>query len=294
MSATIETSGQLMYVVAHDGCVATTLPATCAYATVTGPLSRDARILVLNSNNASSDTYVGITTASLGVGALCDPTSTTLTCATNRCWDNGASEFRCAATACSDGVDNDGDGKIDYPADPGCNSYASDDETDPMPPSTCSDSIDNDTSGSIDWLGDRSCFAASANTEGFCRGASVAADLTGMSLPIMVAGTTSGGSTVINAYCSYSSSPELAYSWTVPEAGRYRVQMQALASGFVPTLNVWKGGACSGAPLSCTYDYWSYRPSAEFDAAAGDVMALVADGYNGRSGPFTLTITRVR
>jgi hypothetical protein len=70
--------------------------------------------------------------------------------------------------------------------------------------------------------------------------------------------------------------------------------MQALASGFVPTLNVWKGGACSGAPLSCTYDYWSYRPSAEFDAAAGDVMALVADGYNGRSGPFTLTITRVR
>jgi hypothetical protein len=283
-----------MYVVAQDGCGATTLPATCGYATMTGPLSRDARILVVDSYSANIDTYVGITMASLGVGALCDPASSTITCATNRCWDNGAGEFRCAATGCTDGVDNDGDGKVDYPADPGCTSHAADEETDPTPLPTCSDSIDNDANGPIDWPGDRSCFAASANTEGFCRGASVAADLTGMSLPIMVAGTTVGGSTVINSYCSYSSSPERAYRWTAPEAGHYRVQMQAFAIGPNPTLNVWKGGACSGDPLRCTNDFWNYRPAVEFDAATGDVMALVADGYNGGSGHFTLTITRVR
>lgn len=36
--------------------------------------------------------------------------------------------------ACSDGIDNDGDGLIDYPADPGCTSATDTDETDPAPP----------------------------------------------------------------------------------------------------------------------------------------------------------------
>ena len=37
---------------------------------------------------------------------------------------------------CSDLVDNDGDGKTDYPADPGCSSAADQDETNPPPPPT--------------------------------------------------------------------------------------------------------------------------------------------------------------
>lgn len=34
---------------------------------------------------------------------------------------------------CGDGVDNDGDGLIDYPVDPGCSSIHDDDETDSAP-----------------------------------------------------------------------------------------------------------------------------------------------------------------
>ena len=41
-------------------------------------------------------------------------------------------------SACSDGLDNDGDAKIDYPADPGCTSTVDDNETDPSPP-VCND-----------------------------------------------------------------------------------------------------------------------------------------------------------
>jgi hypothetical protein len=39
---------------------------------------------------------------------------------------------------CADGIDNDGDSLIDYPADPGCTSAVDDDETDPVvpPPAT--------------------------------------------------------------------------------------------------------------------------------------------------------------
>jgi 6-phosphogluconolactonase (cycloisomerase 2 family) len=38
------------------------------------------------------------------------------------------------AGACGDGLDNDGDGKVDFGADPGCSSGDDQDETDPAPP----------------------------------------------------------------------------------------------------------------------------------------------------------------
>src|SRR5438105_11883532 len=37
-------------------------------------------------------------------------------------------------TQCADLRDNDGDGKVDYPADPGCSSYSDNDETDSVQP----------------------------------------------------------------------------------------------------------------------------------------------------------------
>lgn len=41
---------------------------------------------------------------------------------------------RLVSTACSDAADNDGDSKIDYPSDPGCDSYADNDERDFVAP----------------------------------------------------------------------------------------------------------------------------------------------------------------
>src|SRR5206468_1041110 len=41
-----------------------------------------------------------------------------------------------ALPACSDGVDNDGDNKIDFPADPGCTNAADTSETDPVAAAT--------------------------------------------------------------------------------------------------------------------------------------------------------------
>lgn len=52
------------------------------------------------------------------------------------------------ASACSDSSDNDGDGKVDFPDDPGCSSTSDTDETDPP---ACSDGSDNDTDGKIDF-----------------------------------------------------------------------------------------------------------------------------------------------
>jgi hypothetical protein len=69
--------------------------------------------------------------------------------------------------ACSDGLDNDGDTLVDFPADPGCLAAASNLEN-PM----CDDDLDNDGDGKIDWDGgaslgtpDPECTAAFRNRE---------------------------------------------------------------------------------------------------------------------------------
>jgi len=60
---------------------------------------------------------------------------------------NGAGE---PPTQCSDGKDNDGDGKVDGD-DPACSSADDDDESDdPPPPKQCADGKDNDGDGKID------------------------------------------------------------------------------------------------------------------------------------------------
>ncbi len=63
---------------------------------------------------------------------------------------------------CSDGLDNDGDGEIDFPADTGCDSPSDNDESnDPQ----CSDGIDNNSAGGTDWPADPSCYGPDDPTE---------------------------------------------------------------------------------------------------------------------------------
>ena len=66
--------------------------------------------------------------------------------------------------ACSDQIDNDGDGLIDYPNDPGCDSATDNNETDPVLP-LCSDHMDNDGDGLIDYPNDPGCDSATDNDE---------------------------------------------------------------------------------------------------------------------------------
>lgn len=68
---------------------------------------------------------------------------------------------------CNDRIDNDGDGKIDYPAEPGCSSGLDNNEADPSPLPVCADGRDNDRDGYIDYPADPQCLAASFFSEGF-------------------------------------------------------------------------------------------------------------------------------
>jgi hypothetical protein len=66
------------------------------------------------------------------------------------------------ASQCADGLDNDGDGKADHPADPGCSAPEDDDETDPP---QCSDGVDNDGDGQTDHLQDPGCYSPTDKNE---------------------------------------------------------------------------------------------------------------------------------
>jgi len=68
------------------------------------------------------------------------------------------------APLCSDGIDNDADGKIDFPSDPGCDSLTDGDETD-APKMACEDGIDNDGDGDIDFPSDSGCSTPADNDE---------------------------------------------------------------------------------------------------------------------------------
>jgi hypothetical protein len=60
-------------------------------------------------------------------------------------------------TICNDSIDNDNDGKTDYPADPGCTSLLDTTEENITTVFACSDGIDNDSDGLTDYPADPGC-----------------------------------------------------------------------------------------------------------------------------------------
>ena len=67
--------------------------------------------------------------------------------------------------ACADTKDNDGDGKIDYPADTGCTSATDTDETNTTTLAACADTKDNDGDGKVDYPADTGCSNATDGDE---------------------------------------------------------------------------------------------------------------------------------
>jgi uncharacterized protein YkwD len=73
--------------------------------------------------------------------------------------------------ACSNGQDDDGDGRFDYPADPGCTSTTDNDEYNapapppPTPSYACSNGRDDDGDGRFDYPADPGCTSTTDNDE---------------------------------------------------------------------------------------------------------------------------------
>src|SRR5687767_9436249 len=73
------------------------------------------------------------------------------------------------AAQCDDNRDNDGDGKLDFPSDPGCFARQADDESDDCPTRPncpqCANGKDDDGNGAIDYPGDTGCESSADSSE---------------------------------------------------------------------------------------------------------------------------------
>jgi len=70
--------------------------------------------------------------------------------------------FKRSAAACNDGLDNDGDTKIDYPSDTGCSSKRDKSEQSTI---QCDNGLDDDGDGLTDWPSDSGCASLTDNSE---------------------------------------------------------------------------------------------------------------------------------
>ena len=101
-----------------------------------------------------------------GLGAECDPGDPDacvdgLIC---REFTPGAG-FTCEHHVCEDEFDNDGDGIIDFPDEPGCTGPLDADETDPSPLPECANGVDDDGDTLVDYPDDPGCKFAADDAE---------------------------------------------------------------------------------------------------------------------------------
>ena len=68
-------------------------------------------------------------------------------------------------TECTNSIDDDEDGRIDFPEDAGCSARIDNTERNPVPPSRCGDNVDQDNDGLLDYPFDPGCDAAGDPSE---------------------------------------------------------------------------------------------------------------------------------
>ena len=117
--------------------------------------------VLLDGHGRSAGDFVLTVRAEIADGTPCPEPGGPVTCRVGAACVEGV----CTPAVCSDGEDNDDDGRIDYPAEPGCESPEDHDEQDPPTPPQCSDGLDNDFNGLIDWPDDSRCESAADPAE---------------------------------------------------------------------------------------------------------------------------------
>ncbi|NVB85062.1 MAG: hypothetical protein HOV81_42235 [Kofleriaceae bacterium] len=191
----------------------------------------------------------------------------------------------CTKPMCSDAVDDDGDGKNDFPEDPGCTDASDNDETDDCPNGPncgeCANGIDDDGDTNIDFPDDLTCISASGTTEA-CPSHEPVAILT---MP-MTTGDTSMATDDSKPSCASTSStahaPDLMYRLDVPATTTLRLNMTASWD----TVTALYNSTCGGTAVACS-DPLNMTVS---NLAAGTYYFLV-DGWSTASGPFTINVS---
>ena len=218
-------------------------------------------------------------------GARCDSqlfTSGILTCGNGSVCGGPAGNKKCIAPQCSDGVDNNGDGKIDYPNDPGCTGPLDNSETTIACPGAscpvCSDTVDNDGDGKKDFPADFGCSAASGTSEVFCPADNDAAT-------VIKKGTTT--STFVGAHndlgldCGTAIGHDRSFALQLPVPVTSLTIDTATSTAQETVLELWSA-QCDGE-VQCADGEFATSSLSVLQLAAGN-YAVSAQAYNASNG----------
>ncbi len=200
----------------------------------------------------------------------------------------GGTDMVCSKPMCSDGVDDDGDGKADYPDDPGCTSPTDNDETDdcpsgPMCPQ-CGNGIDDDGDGKIDYPMDPQCMSASGSSEACVTSEGV----TLLTTPVTTGNTSTATDDVTLACAFGTGGKDLTYQLHVPKLTALSITVEDPQFTFFPDYALF-GRTCGGTALSCQAS--TFLPITEGVMNAGDYYLVVDGDDSTQSGSFQITVS---
>ncbi len=208
-----------------------------------------------------------------------------ITCAMGYSCSGTAGSRTCKPAQCNDGVDNDMDGKIDYPNDPGCDSPSDNDETDPAVEPVCSDGMDNDADGLTDFPSDYGCASAAGTTEVFC---AAETDPVAVVSTSATSGTTVGKHDNFQPFCSEFANmePDISFALQLPVPVATLTittlgSKDTVNTGTLDTILTLTDTQCGPTPIACNDDGPTDSTS-EIDltnVTAGN-YDIIVDGYD--------------
>ena len=177
---------------------------------------------------------------------------------------------------CSDGADNDDDGMVDL-VDPGCMRASDDSETDPAGVPICANLVDDDRDGRTDWPADPQCQGSGDVTESL--GCRVGVGPQAIPRNGNVLGSTiANGLNRYSAFCGGSTAPDSVYRYTLAAQHTLVISTQNPGTNFPTTLSVRPDCEEPGTELACAGGLAAPSPTITLPTAAPGDYYIFVDG----------------
>ncbi len=195
---------------------------------------------------------------------------------------------------CLNGLDDDEDGRTDYPSDPGCETRDDRDEMDEDQLPVCADDEDNDGDGLIDYPNDPGCISAGANDEVDRCGAGVRFRqfFAGDEFVIGDTREVEGGARNTSGSCGGQTGPEIIYLYRNRNNARLVFTTRHPETMVSTVLYIRRDCGDSLSELGCDDGEEAGGMQGEIEieqAAVGDYWIFV-DTRFGMGGPFKLSV----
>jgi len=251
--------------------------------------------VVVDGWSSGSGAFTLTTTGVIAPGGSCESplfTAGAFTCATGSTCQGPAGAKKCVSQ-CSDGIDNNGDGRIDFPNDPACTSLADNTENNVCPGvacPVCGNGIDDDGDGAIDYPADIGCAAASGASEVFC---SVEPNFAGVITTPTTNGTLAGAANNYNQSCQTNTGNDVVFALSLPVPVT-SLQIDTFGSTIADTVISVKDSSC-GTQLGCNDDASTSTNQSQLTltGVTPGNYAIQVDSYNSNganNGPFKLNV----